>query len=227
MLAENVVSRLMLEPLPRPVLPSAPMNPTLGFYDSHAEEATASYERVDFSRLVDRFAATLGASVRVLDLGCGSGRDAARMLARGYDVVTADGSEAMLAEATALHPELAGRTARVVLPGPLPFERDAFDGAMSWAVIMHVAEPELAGVFGELARVVRPGGVLGYSVNTERAGLDADGTDARGRHFTCLPAAGWERLHEAAGFTTMEREETDDITGRSGIRWVSFFARRV
>ncbi|MFW6312348.1 MAG: class I SAM-dependent methyltransferase [Spirochaetota bacterium] len=96
------------------------MNGTLGFYDSHAREATASYERVDFSPLVDRFAATLGPAGRVLDLGCGSGRDAARLLSGGYDVVAADGSEAMLAEATALHPELAGRTARVVLPGPLP-----------------------------------------------------------------------------------------------------------
>ena len=202
------------------------MNRTLGFYDSHAREATASYERVDFSALVDRFAATLGPAGRVLDLGCGSGRDAARLLAGGYDVVAADGSEAMLAQATALHPELAGRTARVILPGALPFDRDAFDGVMSWAVIMHVPEAGLADVFGELARVVRTGGVLGYSVNTERAGLDANGTDARGRYFTCLTAGVWERLHEEAGFSTIDLEETDDIVGRPGIRWATFFARR-
>jgi len=202
------------------------MNGTLRFYDSHAQETTASYEKVEFSRRVDRFAQALGPSGRVLDLGCGSGRDAARLLSGGYDVVAADGSEAMLAQATALHPELAGRTARVVLPGPLPFDRDAFDGVTSWAVIMHVAASELPHVFAELARVVRPGGILGYSVNTERAGLEAEGTDERGRHFTCLAAEAWERLHEEAGFSTMDCEETDDIVGRAGIRWVTFLARR-
>ncbi|MFW6312347.1 MAG: hypothetical protein ACOC2N_00495 [Spirochaetota bacterium] len=91
---------------------------------------------------------------------------------------------------------------------------------------MHVPEAGLAEVFGEIARVVRTGGVLGYSVNTERSGLDAEGTDERGRHFTCLAAEAWERLHEQAGFSTIDLEETDDIVGRPGIRWATFFARR-
>ena len=202
------------------------MDRTLDYYDTYAREATASYEQVDFSRLVDHLAEALGPAARVLDLGSGSGRDAAHLLARGYDVVAADGSEAILVQAATLHPELSGRTARVVVPGPLPFAAHSFDGAMSWAVIMHVPEAGLPEVFAELARVVKPGGVLGYSVNTERAGLDGAGTDARGRHFTCLPASAWERLHEQAGFSTVELEESDDITGRSGIRWATFLARR-
>lgn len=203
-----------------------PVTRTLRFYDTHAEQATASYERVDFSPIVDRFAAALPPGARVLDLGCGSGRDAARLAAAGYDVTVADGSEAMLASATTLHPELTGRTAHVVLPAPLPFPAAAFGGVMSWAVIMHVHETDVPAVFAELARIVAPGGVLGYSVNTERSGLDAAGDDERGRHFTCFPARSWEKLHEGAGFTTFFAEETDDIVGRAGIRWATFFARR-
>jgi len=203
------------------------MNRTLNYYESQALDSSASYEQVNFSRLVDRFAATLRPGTRILDLGCGSGRDAARLTNQGFDVVAADGSQAMIARATELHPELTGRTEHVVLPGRLPFVDSAFNGVTSWAVIMHVPEDGLKVVFGEIARVVAPGGVLGYSVNTERSGLDADGNDLRGRHFTCLTASSWETLHDAVGFQTIHAEESDDIVGRSGIRWVTFFARRI
>lgn len=199
---------------------------TLHFYDSHATEVTNSYEDVDFSRIVDQFATTLVSGSRVLDLGCGSGRDAARLSSRGFDVVAADGSEAMLARTTTLHPELADNTVHVALPSALPFATDAFDGVMSWAVIMHVAETALPDVFSELARIVATNGVLGYSVNTARNGLNAAGDDSHGRHFTCLPAEAWENLHDAVGFRTIHAEETDDIVGRHGIRWATFFARR-
>ena len=36
----------------------------------------------------------------------------------------------------------------------------------------------------------------------------------------------WEQLHVAAGFHTETAEETEDIVGRPGIRWVTFIARR-
>lgn len=202
------------------------MNPTLRYYESNAADVAASYEQVDFSRVVDSFTAHLPPGARLLDLGCGSGRDSARLLRSGYNVTAVDGSAAMLARALALHPELAGRTVHAVLPGVLPFEADSFDGAMSWAVIMHLREEALPDLFAELARVTTRGGLLAYSVNTARAGLDADLTDERGRHFTCLAMRSWEALHEGSGFRTMEREETEDIVGRSGIRWATFFARR-
>jgi SAM-dependent methyltransferase len=40
----------------------------------------------------------------------------------------------------------------------VPFESDRFDVVVVWSVIEHVEEPDL--VFGEFARVLRPGGVV-------------------------------------------------------------------
>jgi SAM-dependent methyltransferase len=202
------------------------MSRTLEFYDRKADEMSAMYERVDFSRVVDRLAAAIPPRCRVLELGCGSGRDAALLLALGFDVHAVDGSVGMRDRALALHPELNGRLTRAELPGVLPFGAASFDAAMSWAVIMHLSGDSLPAVFAEVARVVRPGGVFAYSVNTERAGLDADSADVGGRLFTCLPIAGWERLHAAAGFSTNWSQETDDITGRPGIRWATFLTTR-
>lgn len=198
---------------------------TLDFYDTNAARMSATYEQIDFSRLVDRFAGQLDRGARVLEIGCGSGRDAAALLASGFDLTAIDGSKAMIAEAVELHPELAGRVHHVVLPDRVPAADATFAGISAWAVLMHLHEEQLPATFAELARVGAGEAVFAYSVNTQRAGLDENGNDQRGRHFTCLPPTEWEALHQSAGFTTEWSEQTDDLTGRAGIRWVTFIAR--
>ena len=168
------------------------MSSTLDFYDSNARELTRAYDSVDLARLTDTLLTLVPPPARLLDIGCGSGRDAARALAQGYDVTVVDGSEAMLREAVALHPELAGRTRRLVLPSPLPFEPESLDAVTSWATLMHLRPFELPSVYVEIRRVLRPGGAFAYSVNTARPGLDPTGADSGGRHFTCVSPAAWE-----------------------------------
>jgi SAM-dependent methyltransferase len=203
------------------------MGSTLEYYDRHAERIAAHYEEVDFSATLEPVIAALPAGARVLELGCGSGRDAAALLARGFDVTATDGSAEILAEAARHHPELSHRLIHHALPGELPFEAGSFEAVLSMAVLMHLEAAELKSAYSAVHRVLRPGGLFAYSVNTERAGLDARGRDERGRHFTCLSPAEWERLHEAAGFQTEWKKESDDVTGRAGIRWVTFLCRSV
>ncbi len=198
------------------------MNSTIRFYEENADELASRYEAVDFSDFVDKTLSKVRKGGRVLDVACGSGRDAAAMFRAGLDVVAADASRAMLDQAVALHPELRGRTRPADLVDGLPFEDREFDAVTSWATIMHVPPEQLERVFVEIHRVTKGSGIFAYSVNTRRPGLNDSGIDDKGRLFTCLPAADWERFHVAAGFATIDSEETEDITGRSGIRWVTF-----
>ncbi len=199
---------------------------TLEFYDSHAHEIAPRYEEIDFSAVTDRVRNDIPPGSHILEVGSGCGRDSAAFVSAGYRVTAVDGSRTMIREAEKRHPELRGLITHHVLPAPLPFARESFDAAVSFAVIMHLAWNDVAVCITDIARVIRAGGFFAYSVNTRREGLDEGGRDSVGRMFTALPAAEWERLHLAAGFETVWRSETDDIVNRDGIRWVTFLARK-
>lgn len=202
------------------------MDRTLDFYDANATSVAATYEQVEFAEVLRSLIPYFPESGRLLEIGAGSGRDAVFWLNQGYDVTAIDGSQSMVEESFTRHPQLIGRLTRHVLPYALPFEDRSFDIVLSMAMIMHLAQSDLPSVFSGISRVLRDRGVCAYSVNTARSGLDARGRDDRGRYFTCLPAAEWAALHEGAGLETVQQWENEDVTGRAGIRWVTFVTRK-
>ncbi len=88
---------------------------------------------------------------RVLDLGCGKGRFAARLRTGGAGVVGVDLSASMLAAATGLD-RVRASAAR------LPFAVGAFDAVVAVEVFEHLAAVDA--VLAEVGRVLRPGGRL-------------------------------------------------------------------
>ncbi len=99
---------------------------------------------------------------RGLDAGCGAGaRDVFHLWSQGYDVVGFDAIEENIQVAHQLHPEIADRVFVASLAEALPFDDGSFDFVMCNAVIQHI-EPEVVRtvVLSELARVLRPDGVL-------------------------------------------------------------------
>lgn len=89
--------------------------------------------------------------LRVLDLGCGKGRFAARLREAGAEVVGLDVSVAMLAAATGLD-RVQGSAAR------LPFAAGIFDAVVAVEVFEHL--PGVDAAVAEARRVLGPSGVL-------------------------------------------------------------------
>ena len=88
---------------------------SVGWYDARASDLAAAYEAVDPDRLHAWLADLLPAEPGlVLDVGAGSGRDAAWFARRGHSVVAVEPSAAMRAEARARIPTRpsAGSTTR-------------------------------------------------------------------------------------------------------------------
>jgi 2-polyprenyl-6-hydroxyphenyl methylase/3-demethylubiquinone-9 3-methyltransferase len=89
----------------------------------------------------------------ILDLGCGKGRFARALVARGCRVVGLDLSAAMLAEAE-LTQRVRGTARR------LPLKTASFDGIIAVEMFEHLECRAQPAVLGEACRILKPGGFL-------------------------------------------------------------------
>ena len=108
---------------------------------------------------------------RVLDLGCGGGRHTFELVRRGARVVALDHSASDLHDTAAVLEAMdaageapAHATATVVQGDArrLPFPAGTFDRVVASEVLEHVVEDRA--VIAEIARVLRPGGLVAVSV---------------------------------------------------------------
>jgi len=129
--------------------------------------ATAYAEhRPDYADAAVRWALERAPGRRVLDLGAGTGKLTAALLAAGADVAAVEPDPAMLAELHRAHPQVpavAGSAEAIPLP-------DASADAVLAGNAMHWFDMAAAGP--EIARVLAPGGVLAGLWNVVDDGVD-------------------------------------------------------
>jgi len=94
--------------------------------------------------------------LKILDLGCGTGRHSLWLASQGAIVTALDFSEGMLNEARRKPGAAKVRFMHFNLQAPLPFESGSFDRVVSGLVLEHI--DDLAGFFGEAYRVLATGG---------------------------------------------------------------------
>jgi SAM-dependent methyltransferase len=100
-------------------------------------------------------AAKAVAGRRALDIGCGEGRFCRLLKAEGFEVAGLDPTPAFLDAARARDPE--GRYVEGVAER-LPFADGAFDLVVSYLSLIDI--PDVRAAIPEMARVLRPGGML-------------------------------------------------------------------
>jgi SAM-dependent methyltransferase len=100
----------------------------------------------------------------ILELGCGTGHDAARLADEGYSVTAADLSAEAIGHARARFGSMA--TFMVAdMTQPLPFPDAGFDAVMSNVAMHMFPDGVTRRLFAEVGRLVRPGGLFLYHVN--------------------------------------------------------------
>ena len=141
-----------------------PVDPTLASVAAYTPVAD-DYERAFADRRaaeVERFARSLAPGSRVLDAGCGPGRDLARLAAAGHDPVGLELNAAFVERARRHAPVVHGDLRDVAAL----FADERFDGVWADASLVHLERGAAARAIHDLAVLLEPGGRLFVSVRS-------------------------------------------------------------
>ena len=131
---------------------------TLEYYAANAEAFASSTVDVAFSSVQKCFEGLLQPGARVLDFGCGSGRDAKHFLEAGFAVDAVDGSPELCRIAS----ELTGLPVRCMRFEELSAQ-SIYDGIWACSSILHVPSRQLLALLAKMAAALKPGGVVSTS----------------------------------------------------------------
>lgn len=194
---------------------------TMKFYRNCAPEVAEAYAATP-SPVVPLLVEAFGGARRVLEVGCGSGRDLQALLDAGMDARGVDACPELIAEAKVRYPALSDRIHEDCLPDLQTIPDGTFDGILCWAVLMHLPQEELFDTVFSLRRVLRPGGRLLISTPVEGPAVDPRSLrDDKGRLFNGIPPEQFQFLLERVGFRRLHRWDSGDSLGRTGRSWSS------
>ena len=149
---------------------------TIDYYNKHAEEFTASTFEVDMESLYQPFLVELQEGARILDVGCGPGRDTLAFKNKGYQVDAIDYSEELVKKAT----QLTGIPVRLQSFYEIDADQ-AYDGIWACASLLHCERTRLKEVIGKLLSALKPNGMLYMSFKYGNGDRQKEG-----RQFTDL-----------------------------------------
>ena len=189
------------------------LNNTLQYYNEHADCFTADTQTSDMTEKYAPFLSRVKPGGHILDLGCGSGRDSAQFLARGYQVTSMDGS----AELCRIAEAYTGHKVHNILFDEIAWQNE-FDGVWACASLLHCTMDELPGVLQKVSRSLKSDGVLYVSFKYgDFAGW------RNGRYFTNLTEAALQKLIDMAPeLRIIEVYKTGDVRpGREHELWLN------
>ncbi len=190
---------------------------TTAYYDAHAIEFCENTVGVDMGELYIPFLQELPDGGRILDAGCGSGRDSLAFMRMGYQVVSMDASSEMVAATS----RLTGQPAFLMRFDEIPFDAE-FDGIWACASLLHVARLDLPLAMARIVTVLKPGGAFYFSFKYG----DSERIEG-GRFFTDMNEFTFDQLLATQPeLGPLRVWITDDVRNDRRGRWLNAIVRR-
>lgn len=185
---------------------------TLQFYETNAEQFAQDTLDVDMSALYERFLAMLPPSSRILDAGCGAGRDTVAFLKLGYQVEAFDASAKLVEIAKGVSGIAVQHSTFLNYKSMQPFA-----GIWACASLLHVPAISMSATLQHLAGLLQPEGVIYVSFK-----YGEDDVERNGRLFTNCTE---QRLQDFLEDTSLSIKETwlsnDQRTERADEQWLN------
>ncbi len=144
-------------------------------YDTNAKEFIESWLSADMNDQYKAFEQLVPEGSRILDGGCGSGRDSLYFLQKGYTVDAFDPSDEMIRYAS----EFTGLKVKKMKWEELD-EKEKYDAVWASASLYHVSRSDMAPTFQKIADALKSKGILFASFRDR----SEDFVDSEGRALT-------------------------------------------
>lgn len=193
-------------------------NNTLDYYNSNAKDFVSGTVDVAFTDIQDIFLEYIPDGGKVLDFGCGSGRDTKYFLSKGYDVEATDGSEELCKIAS----EYTGVKVKQMLFEELD-EIEKYDGVWACASLLHVEKKLLPEIMKKIVSATTMGGTVYMSFKYG----DFEGV-RNGRFFTYLTEESFREILKAVPELVIEKLwiSADVRAERGEERWLNTVLRK-
>ena len=192
-------------------------DPTTEAYDKIAEE----YERTNANSIwtvhLQEFK-ELVSGKRILEIGCGSGRDAPNFVDTDYEYVGIDASENLLRIA---QKRLPNHDFRLMDFYNLQFESHFFDGFLAIASLLHIPKNKIGEVLKSIEGIVKPEGA-GFIAMRKGDGEGWRKKNGNRRYFSFYNADEFEQILEQSNYSVLKIGEAKEP---NGTEWLYFFAK--
>jgi len=194
---------------------------TIVSYDQTAAEFAVRWSELRLERALNAFTSRVGGQRRVLDLGCGPGRDDEFLKELGCQVIGLDLSAGMLHQARRRLP--AAPLLRADLRYP-PLQSASLDGVWACASLLHLPRADLPAALDQIARLLRrPSGALCLSLKGGEGERWVTGRGEQRYFFAYYQPTEVETMLQRAGFRVLESWTNADQAGRQEL-WLNFVA---
>ena len=208
------------------------MQETVNWYNKNAETyANAAAGRASINQITD-FVSMLPHGAKVLDAGCGSGRDTNLFRQSGFSAVGLDLSTELIKDARKRFPNEEFVEGNLL---QLPFPDESFDGTWAHASLLHLdTEDDMRKALSEFHRVLKTNGVLHVLVKaqtgSEKTAVVEDTVVGHKRFFQYFTQDELQELLTEAGFNQemiRQYNDTEEFPdGNPNLEWILALSRK-
>ena len=192
---------------------------TLDYYNKNSEEYFNSTLNVDMTNTYKEFLKLVPEGGKILDLGCGSGRDSMNFMKLGYEVIAVNGAKKLAKRASVLLRK------EVIVSTFEELElKEKFHGIWACASLLHIKREDLKTVLNNLYNNLDDNGVFYMSFKYG----EKEYVDDKNRYFNCFTDESIiSFINENTKYNILGLYITEDKLGRvNEVKWVNLICNK-
>ena len=193
------------------------MDKTIEYYNNNPDKYVGNTASADMSSIYERFLKYVPLNGKLLDVGCGSGRDSGYFLSKGYDVQAIDGSIEMCFNAE----KSIGRKVKCARFQDIDYI-DEFDAVWACASLLHLPKKEQKLVWGKLFQSLKKEGVIYASYK-----MGSFEGEREGRFFSDYEEEELINLVYGSGLRLLEKWISSDVRPAYKTQWINIIAKKI